>query len=259
MRDETTSAEERAFAAAAGTLDGHVVILTGATGGIGRTIGRMLVAAGASLAVTDVASDRVEALASDLEAYGEAVDVSSGPAFDDFRARVEAELGPLDGLVNCAGLWAPLAYDEIDDQAWVATIAGNLGTAFAACRSVLPGMVERGSGSVVNFASTAGEYGSISPAAHYAAAKGGVIAMTKSLAREVSPHGVRVNAISPGPIDTPALGAVSPEQKAKVGQRTLFNRLGSPHEIAGGVVFLLSPLSTFVTGTVLQVNGGSLL
>ena len=110
MRDETLSAEERAFAAAAGTLDGHVVILTGATGGIGQTIARMLVAAGASLAVTDVASDRVDALASDLEAYGEAVDVSSGPAFDDFRARVEAELGPLDGLVNCAGLWAPLAH-----------------------------------------------------------------------------------------------------------------------------------------------------
>ena len=83
--------------------------------------------------------------------------------------------------------------------------------------------------------------------------------MTKSLAREVSPHGVRVNALSPGPIDTAALGAASPEQKAAVGARTLFNRLGRPAEIAGGVTFLLSPLSTFVTGTALQVNGGSLL
>jgi NAD(P)-dependent dehydrogenase (short-subunit alcohol dehydrogenase family) len=111
----------------------------------------------------------------------------------------------------------------------------------------------------VNIASTAGEYGSVSPAAHYAAAKGGVIAMTKSLAREVSPHGVRVNAVSPGPIDTAALGAVSDEAKARIGARTLFGRLGRPHEIAGACIYLLSPLSTFVTGHVLRVNGGSLL
>jgi NAD(P)-dependent dehydrogenase (short-subunit alcohol dehydrogenase family) len=120
-------------------------------------------------------------------------------------------------------------------------------------------MVARGGGSIVNFASTAGEYGSVRAAAHYAAAKGGVIALTKSLAREVSPAGVRVNAVSPGPTDTPALLAATPEQRAIAGSRTLFGRLGQPHEIAGACVFLLSPLSTFVTGTVLQVNGGSLL
>jgi len=120
-------------------------------------------------------------------------------------------------------------------------------------------MIERGHGSVVNFASTAGEYGSISPGAHYAAAKGGVIAMTKSLAREVSPHGVRINVVSPGPTDTVALGAATAEQRAAAGARTLFNRLGRPEEIAACCVFLLSEMSAFVTGTVLQVNGGSLL
>ena len=235
------------------------MILTGATGGIGRTVARMLVAAGARVAVTDLHADGVAELASELDCYGEAVDVSSWDDFAAFHASAERELGPVDGLVNCAGLWAPLPYDEIDERAWAETLAGNLGTAFAACRAVLPAMVERGSGSVVNFASTAGEYGSIRPAAHYAAAKGGVVALTKSLAREVSPHGVRVNAVSPGPIDTPAFGAATPEQRAAANARTLFGRVGQPHEIAGACVFLLSPLSTFVTGHILGVNGGSLL
>jgi NAD(P)-dependent dehydrogenase (short-subunit alcohol dehydrogenase family) len=250
---------EQAFRAAGGMLDGQTVILTGATGGIGGTVARMLVAAGARVAVTDLADESVGALASELDCYGEAVDVSSWEAFAGFHGRVEAELGPVDGLVNCAGLWAPLPYDQIDERAWAETLAGNLETAFATCRAVLPGMVARGAGSVVNFASTAGEYGSIRPAAHYAAAKGGVIALTKSLAREVSPRGVRINAVSPGPIDTPAFGAATPEQRAAANARTLFGRVGQPHEIGGPCVFLLSPLSTFVTGHVLGVNGGSLL
>jgi NAD(P)-dependent dehydrogenase (short-subunit alcohol dehydrogenase family) len=256
-----TDAAAAAAAAVAGRplLANEVVILTGATGGIGTTIARMLVAAGARTAVTDLGDERVSALAAELDCLGAATDVASLESFGEFHARVERELGPLHGIVNCAGLWAPLPYEEIDDEAWLATLNGNLRTAFVACRTVLPGMVARGGGSVVNFASTAGEYGSISPAAHYAAAKGGVVAMTKSLAREVSPHGVRVNAVSPGPIDTVALGAATPEQKAAVGARTLFGRLGRPHEIAGACVFLLSPLSTFMTGTVVQVNGGSLL
>jgi NAD(P)-dependent dehydrogenase (short-subunit alcohol dehydrogenase family) len=251
--------EQEAFRAASGLLDRRVVILTGATGGIGTTIARMLVAVGARVALTDLAEDRVTGLASELDCFGAAADVSSHEAFRAFHARAEATLGPTDGIVNCAGLWAPAPYEDVDEEAWARTLAGNLATAFVACRTVLPGMVKRGAGSVVTFASTAGEYGSITPAAHYAAAKGGVVAMTKSLAREVSPHGVRVNAVSPGPIDTVALGAATPEQKASVGARTLFGRLGRPHEIAGACVFLLSPLSTFMTGTVVQVNGGSLL
>ena len=248
--------------AAVGTaplLEDRVIILTGATGGIGRVVAELLVAAGARLAITDLGREGVDELGRDLEVLGEIVDVSSRDEFAAFHRRVEEELGALDGIVNCAGLWAPKPYDEIDDQEWAETIAANLRTAFVACRTVLPGMVDRGGGSIVNFASTAGEYGSITPAAHYAAAKGGVVAMTKSLAREVSPHGVRVNAISPGPIDTPALGAATPEQKAAVGARTLLGRLGRPDEIAASCVYLLSPLSTFVTGHVLRVNGGSLL
>lgn len=240
-------------------LADSVVILTGATGGIGEAIARLLVEAGTRLAVTDLGEEQVRELAAGLDVLGEASDAASWDGFPAFHARVGRELGPVDGIVNCAGLWAPAPYEEVDEPAFAETVRANLETAFVACRTVLPGMVQRRSGSVVNFASTAGEYGSIRPAAHYAAAKGGVIALTKSLAREVSPSGVRVNAVSPGPIDTPALLAATPEQRAIAGARTLFGRLGQPHEIAGACVFLLSPLSTFVTGTVLQVNGGSLL
>ena len=253
--------EERAFAAVADTplLAGSTVILTGATGGIGSAIARMLVAAGARLALTDLADEPVRELAAAVGALGEASDAASWNGFAAFHRRVESKLGPVDGIVNCAGLWAPLPYEEVDDRALAETLDANLKTAFVACRTVLPGMVTRGRGSVVNFASTAGEYGSIRAAAHYAAAKGGVIALTKSLAREASPAGVRVNAVSPGPTDTVALLAATTEQRAAAGSRTLFGRLGQPHEIAGACVFLLSPLSTFVTGTILQVNGGSLL
>ena len=240
-------------------LEGSVVVLTGATGGIGRSIARMLVAAGASLAVTDLSAGAVDEVASELDVFGAASDVSSWDGFASFLSTVETELGPVDGVVNCAGLWAPAPYEEVDERALAETLDANLKTAFVSCRAVLPRMVERGGGSIVNFASTAGECGSVRAAAHYAAAKGGVIALTKSLAREVSPAGVRVNAVSPGPTDTPALLAATPEQRAIAGSRTLFGRLGQPYEIAGACVFLLSPLSTFVTGTVLQVNGGSLL
>jgi NAD(P)-dependent dehydrogenase (short-subunit alcohol dehydrogenase family) len=120
-------------------------------------------------------------------------------------------------------------------------------------------MVQRGGGAVINFASTAGEYGSIRPAAHYAAAKGGNIAKTKSLAREVSPHGVRVNVISPGPVDTRMLAPVDEAQRAEIAARTLFDRLGTPEDLAAAALYLSCDDARWVTGEVLRVNGGALL
>jgi NAD(P)-dependent dehydrogenase (short-subunit alcohol dehydrogenase family) len=257
-------------------LEGRTVILTGAGGGIGRAIARMLVSAGARVALTDLRQEPLDALAGELAQAGaaegdgagrgdgprlltQAIDAADADAFAALHERTAAELGPVDGLVNCAGLFEKRAHDELDAAAWTRILTANLLTTAAGCQAVLPAMVARGGGSIVNVASTAGEYGSISPASHYAAAKGGVIGLTKSLAREAAPAQVRVNAVSPGPIDTDGLLAATPEQKAVAGSRTLLGRLGQPEEIAGACIFLLSPLSTFVTGHVLRVNGGALL
>ncbi len=259
-----SGAVQEAVAGRAPLLAGTTVVLTGATGGIGQAIARLLAAAGARLALTDLGEDQLATLARELrdggaEVTAQALDASDRSAFDGFAARTTAELGPVDGLVNCAGLFEVSPFTALHPDDWARALAANLGTAVAGCHAVLPGMLERGSGSIVNIASTAGEYGSISPAAHYAAAKAGVIGLTKSLAREAAGANVRVNAVSPGPIETAGLGAATPEQKAVAGARTLFNRLGQPEEIAAACVYLLSPLSTFVTGHVLRVNGGALL
>jgi NAD(P)-dependent dehydrogenase (short-subunit alcohol dehydrogenase family) len=256
-----------AFAAVGSTplLAGQTVILTGAAGGIGATTARMLAAAGARVGLTDLSDAALAPLADELAADGvsvlaRAVDGTSRSEFGAFVAAIEGELGPVDGIVNCAGIWETGDFTDLDEETWRRVVSANLDTAVVGCQAVLPGMIERGRGSIVNFASTSGEYGAISPAAHYAVAKGGVIALTKTLAREAGPHQVRVNAVSPGPIGTPSLiGGTTPEQQAAVGARTLFNRLGQPEEIAAACVFLLSPLSTFVHGHVLRVNGGSLL
>jgi NAD(P)-dependent dehydrogenase (short-subunit alcohol dehydrogenase family) len=242
----------------------ETVILTGAAGGIGRHVAAALASAGACVALTDISAEGLERVEEEVAGAGartvaEAFDGADAHSFAAFYRGVEAELGEVGGLVSCAGWWQPRPFDEIGREELDAMWTANAVTAFVACQTVLPGMIARGRGSVVTFASTAGEYGSISPGAHYAAAKGAIIGMTKSLAREASPYGVRVNVISPGPTDTVALGAATAEQKATVGRRTLLNRLGRPEEIADSCIYLLSPMSTFVTGTVLQVNGGSRL
>lgn len=245
-------------------LQDRMVLVTGAGGTIGHEVCRLLARHGALLAMTDVNATSLEQTAADVDqiaakSFARPIDAASLEDFTAFFDQAESEIGPVRALVNVAGSFVIEDFESSTPRQWEAMISANLVTALVSCRACLPSMLAAGSGSIVNFASTAGEYGSIRPSAAYAAAKGGVIGFTKSLAREVSPRGVRVNAISPGPIDTPALQAASPQDRAATADRTLVGRIGVPLDIAHGVLFLASDESDFVTGTVLQVNGGSLL
>lgn len=244
------------------SLKGAVAMVVGAAGTIGQEVCNVLTGEGARLAVTDLPGTPLAELAGRMPpgtVYSRPCDACSLSDVTAFVGEATGCLGPVGVLVNVAGRFVIEDFTDTGEQEWSRMIGANLLTAITSCRAVLPGMLEAGRGSIVNFSSTAGEYGSIRPSAIYAAAKAGVIGLTKSLAREVSPRGVRVNAISPGPIDTPALKAASPEKRAEAEARTILGRIGTPADIAQGVLYLATDASSYVTGTVLQVNGGSLL
>lgn len=235
-------------------LDRRVVLVSGCSGGIGRAVVDVLRDAGARLSVCDFkVPDEDETTAA------VAGDLAEADTARQWVARTVERFGAVDALVNVAGIWRSAPFFDIGREAFEQVMSANLTTMWNACQAAAPAMVDAGRGSIVNFASTAGQFGSVRPAAHYAASKGAVIAFTKSLARELSPLGVRVNAISPGPVDTASAGSGVDFDDEEVRNRTLVRRLGTPAEIAHGVLYLVSDASSFATGSVLAVNGGSLL
>jgi NAD(P)-dependent dehydrogenase (short-subunit alcohol dehydrogenase family) len=240
-------------------LEGATTVVIGACGGVGREVARTLAAAGATVAIADLNRAAVDELADELGGVGQAFDATDADAMARFAGAVHAADGPPAAVVNVLGLWHSGDYSALSDADWARVLGANLTAVFLSARCFLPAMQEAGAGSMVNFASTAGEYGSIRPAAHYAAAKGGVIALTKSLAREVAADGVRVNAVSPGPLHTDMLQRKDDAELADIAGRTLVGRLGTPRDMADAVLFLASSASAWVTGEVLRVNGGALL
>lgn len=242
-------------------LTKQTILVVGAGGSIGREVCARLLVDGATVVGTDRSVNSLEEL---TEQYKKTcrvtvVDGADLAAVEKLVAETESRYGPVHGLVNVAGWFELVDFAASTPAQWDTMLRANLLTAMVSCRVLVPRMVQRGAGSIVNFASTAGEYGSIRPSAAYAAAKGGVIAFTKSLAREVAQHGVRVNAVSPGPVETPMLRAGSDEARAEAAARTLLGRLGTPADIAAGVAYLVGEDASWITGEVLRINGGSLL
>jgi 2-hydroxycyclohexanecarboxyl-CoA dehydrogenase len=243
-------------------LEARIALVTGGASGIGAATARRLAAEGARVAIADTDVDGARALASEIDGEAVAMDVADAGSVRAGVAAAEAAIGPLDVVVNNAGTDRFAFFVNTDEALWDLVLGVNLRGTIAVTHAVLAGMQERGRGAIVNVASEAGRVGSQGSAV-YSAAKAGVIGFTRAVAREAARFGVRVNAVAPGPIDTPLLNS-APRELGEIGARlrqgmidaTSMRRIGTPEEVAAAIAFLACEDASFVTGQTLNVSGG---
>lgn len=233
----------------------HRALVTGGASGIGEAVARRLAEDGMGVVIADIQVARAQDIAAEIGARALKLDVTD---FDAVHAALEPE-APFDVLVNCAGVDQHAFFTQTDPGDWRRLLAVNLESVLITTHAVLPRMQAAGYGRIVNVASEAGRLGSRGGSV-YAAAKGGVIAFTRSIARENGRKGITANVVAPGPIDTPllrqAVQAGGDKLMAGMTGATLAGRLGSPAEVAAAVAFLASEAAGYVTGEVLGVSGG---
>ncbi|MGH2845455.1 MAG: SDR family NAD(P)-dependent oxidoreductase [Thermoleophilaceae bacterium] len=243
-------------------LEDRTALVTGGASGIGAATCRRLAAEGARVAVTDLDLDGAQRIADEVSGAAYELDVRREDSIAAAVAGTEADLGPIDALVNNAGYDEWGWFTDTDPPLWDRVLAVNLRGVIAVTHAVLPGMQERRRGRIVNTASEAGRVGS-SGSAVYSAAKAGVIGFTKAIAIENGRYGITSNAVAPGPIDTPLLMG-APQALGDLGKRivetmigsTNLRRLGQPDEVAAAIAFLASDDASYVTGQALGVSGG---
>lgn len=246
-------------------LSGQVAVITGASRGLGRAMAEQFHLAGAAVALLartaaalDVAAAEIAALRDapdEIAAF--AVNVADEAQVNRTVAAILERWGRIDILVNNAGLISAGSYADIDAAEWQRVLAANLTGAYFCARAVAPAMQAQGYGRIINIASISAQTGGVSGGVHYAASKGGLLAMTKTLARDLGPWGITVNSIAPGQIDTrPEL--LTAEARARLVAQIPLGRLGDPKDIANTALFLASPMAAYITGTTLDVNGGLL-
>lgn len=241
-------------------LSGKTALVTGSTRGIGRSIAEALTASGARVAVVGRDKSKADQAARDIGggAAGFGCDVSDTASVSQLVANAEKEFGSLDILVNNAGLTRDNLVMRLKDEDWNAVMDANLRGAFAAIRAAARGMMKRRYGRIINIASVVGLTGNKGQA-NYSASKAGLIALTKSVAKELGSRNVLVNAIAPGFIETDMTAAMTPEARSALTGLIPLERLGVPSDIASAVVFLASEHASYITGQVIVIDGGMVM
>ena len=239
----------------------RVALVTGGGRGIGAAVAAELAARGARVAVLDTDAGLANEVARACGGHAEPCDVTDRAAVDEACRKVEAALGPVDVLVNNAGIspkrdGKPVPVWEMDGADWDAVVSVNLTGCFNMARRLTPGMVARKRGWIVNMASVSGRVWTPLVGGHYTATKTALVGLTRHWAGELGPHGVRVNAVAPGRIATPMAKLSAPETNRAIVAATPLGRAGEPEEVARAVCFLSGPDAEFVTGAILDVSGG---
>ncbi len=244
---------------------GKVVLVTGAGSerGIGRAVALAFANEGASVVITDVVAAGVERVARELSehanAIGEVADVRSKAEMERVVARAVEQFGGLDVLINNAGLTRPTKFLDISEEEYDLVVDVNLKGMFMATQAAVPAMLKRGKGAIVSLSSVSGQRGGgVFGTSAYSAAKAGIAGLTRALARELSPQGIRVNCVAPSLIDTDIFGGqVTEERKKELGESTLVGRVGNVADVVNGILFLADDASEYLTGVTLDINGGS--
>jgi 3-oxoacyl-[acyl-carrier protein] reductase len=239
------------------SLEGKVVLVTGASRGIGKAVAEKLVAMGAKVAGTATSDNGAGKISEYLgdNGKGYTLNVTESESITNVLAAIKADLGDVDILVNNAGITKDNLLMRMKDDEWNDIIDTNLTSIFRLSKAVLRPMMKKRHGRIINIGSVVGTMGN-GGQANYAAAKAGVIGFSKSLAREVASRGITVNVVAPGFIDTDMTKALDEGQRAAISDQVPANRLGDPDEVASTVAFLASNEAAYVTGETIHVNGG---
>ena len=241
-------------------LAGKVTLVTGAAQGIGKAIALLLARNGSDIVVSDINLERAEETAKEIEGIGQRVmairvDVAKSEEVERMVQTILERFGHIDILVNNAGIARDRLILRMTEEDWDAVLNVNLKGTFNCTKAVVRHMSKQRSGKIVSIASVVGEMGNAGQA-NYSASKAGVIGFTKTIAREFAQRGINVNAIAPGYIETPMTDALSEKTKEELKQLIPMDRLGRPEDVAEAVLFLVSEASSYITGEVLNVNGG---